>query len=63
MPDWGASLTFLPVLLYNALGFELMSGAGEEMRDSERPPMVRSRLPAAWRIESQMGSASRRRKR
>jgi amino acid transporter len=36
VPDWGASLTFLPVLLYNALGFELMSGAGEEMRDPRR---------------------------
>ena len=36
VPDWGASLTFLPVLLYNALGFELMSSAGEEMRDPRR---------------------------
>ncbi len=30
-PSWGASLAFLPVILYNYLGFELMSGAGEEM--------------------------------
>jgi amino acid transporter len=36
LPDWGDSLTFLPVLLYNALGFELMSSAGEEMRDPRR---------------------------
>lgn len=36
VPDWGDSLTFLPVLLYNALGFELMSSAGEEMRDPRR---------------------------
>jgi len=36
VPDWGESLTFLPVLLYNALGFELMSSAGEEMRDPRR---------------------------
>jgi glutamate:GABA antiporter len=30
------SLQFLPVLVYNALGFELMSSAGEEMRDPQR---------------------------
>ena len=33
---WRDSLAFLPVLLYNALGFELMSSAGEEMRDPQR---------------------------
>jgi glutamate:GABA antiporter len=33
-PQWGASLAFLPVVLYNFLGFELMSGAGEEMKDA-----------------------------
>jgi len=32
-PSWGVSLAFLPVVLYNFLGFELMSGAGEEMKD------------------------------
>ncbi|WP_430385434.1 APC family permease [Blastomonas fulva] len=32
-PRWGASLAFLPVVLYNFLGFELMSGAAEEMKD------------------------------
>ncbi len=36
LPRWGDSLAFLPVLLYNALGFELMSSAGEEMRDPQR---------------------------
>ena len=36
LPRWGDSLTFLPVLVYNALGFELMSSAGEEMRDPQR---------------------------
>jgi amino acid transporter len=36
VPDWGDSLTFLPVLLYNTVGFELMSSAGEEMRDPQR---------------------------
>jgi amino acid transporter len=36
VPRLGDSLTFLPVIIYNALGFELMSGAGEEMRDPQR---------------------------
>ena len=35
VPRWSA-LTFLPVLVYNALGLELMSSAGEEMRDPQR---------------------------
>jgi len=35
-PSWGASLAFLPVILYNFLGFELMSGAGEEMENPGR---------------------------
>lgn len=35
-PSWGASLAFLPVIVYNYLGFELMSGAGEEMRNPAR---------------------------
>jgi amino acid transporter len=35
-PRWTDSLAFLPVLLYNALGFELMSSAGEEMKDPQR---------------------------
>ena len=36
LPSWGDSLTFLPVLLYNAMGFELMSGAGDEMKHPQR---------------------------
>jgi amino acid transporter len=36
MPRWSDSLAFLPVLLYNTLGFELMSSAGGEMRDPQR---------------------------
>jgi amino acid transporter len=36
VPHWDKSLAFLPVLLYNTLGFELMSSAGEEMRDPQR---------------------------
>jgi amino acid transporter len=35
-PSWGASLAFLPVIIYNFLGFELMSGAGEEMKNPAR---------------------------
>ena len=55
------SLAFLPVLLYNALGFELMSSAGEEMRDPQRDvprvillsgPRDRGRLHAGRRWAS-----------
>lgn len=31
-PQWGASLAFLPVIVYNFMGFELMSGAGDEIK-------------------------------
>jgi glutamate:GABA antiporter len=33
LPTWGAGLFFLPVIVYNFMGFELMSGAGEEMEN------------------------------
>jgi amino acid transporter len=36
MPRWSDSLAFLPVLLYNTLGFELMSSAGDEMKDPQK---------------------------
>jgi glutamate:GABA antiporter len=35
-PQWGASLAFLPVIVYNFMGFELMSGAGEEIKNPAR---------------------------
>ncbi len=35
-PHWGDSLAFLPVIIYNFLGFELMSGASEEMENPAR---------------------------
>lgn len=35
-PQWGAGLGFLPVIVYNFMGFELVSGAGEEMRNPGR---------------------------
>lgn len=36
MPHWSAGLGFLPVIVYNFMGFELVSGAGEEMRNPAR---------------------------
>ena len=36
IPSWGDGLAFLPILLYNTLGFELMSSAGEEMKEPQR---------------------------
>lgn len=36
VPEWGAGLGFLPVIVYNFMGFELVSGAGEEMRNPGR---------------------------
>lgn len=31
VPRWSASLSYLPVIVYNYMGFELMSAAGEEI--------------------------------
>lgn len=36
MPKWSDGLGFLPVIVYNFLGFELMSGASEEMDNPRR---------------------------
>jgi amino acid transporter len=36
LPSWDAGLYFLPVIVYNFMGFELMSGAGEEMENPQR---------------------------
>jgi amino acid transporter len=33
LPTWDAGLAFLPVIIYNFLGFELMSGASGEMKN------------------------------
>jgi len=33
LPRWDAGLAFLPVIVYNFMGFELMSGAAEEMQN------------------------------
>jgi len=36
LPSWNAGLAFLPVIVYNFMGFELMSGAGEELKNPGR---------------------------
>ncbi|HXV63846.1 MAG TPA: APC family permease [Vicinamibacteria bacterium] len=36
LPQWSDTVAYVPVLLYNALGFELMSSAGSEMREPQR---------------------------
>jgi amino acid transporter len=36
LPSWDAGLYFLPVVVYNFMGFELMSGAAEEMKNPAR---------------------------
>ena len=36
VPKWNDTLAYLPALLYSTFGFELMSSAGEEMRDPRR---------------------------
>jgi glutamate:GABA antiporter len=36
LPSWDAGLQFLPVIVYSFMGFELMSGAGEEMQNPGR---------------------------
>ncbi|MCS7010941.1 MAG: APC family permease [Anaerolineales bacterium] len=36
LPSWNAGLAFLPVIVYNFMGFELMSGAAEEMENPTR---------------------------
>jgi amino acid transporter len=33
LPSWDAGLAFLPVIVYNFMGFELMSGASGEMKN------------------------------
>jgi amino acid transporter len=39
-PKWTDGLGFLPVIVYNFLGFELLSGASEEMENPRRDVMV-----------------------
>jgi amino acid transporter len=36
LPTWDAGLAFLPVIIYNFMGFELMSGASGEMKNPSK---------------------------
>lgn len=36
LPSWDAGLSFLPVIVFNFMGFELISGAGDEMDNPGR---------------------------
>ena len=36
LPTWDGGLAFLPIILFNLAGFELMSGASDEMADPQR---------------------------
>jgi amino acid transporter len=36
VPRWDGSIAYLPVLVFNVMGFELMSSAGDEMRHPQR---------------------------
>ena len=36
VPRWDGTIAYLPVLVFNVLGFELMSSAGDEMRNPQR---------------------------
>jgi amino acid transporter len=58
-PTWGAGLAFLPVIVYNFMGFELMSGASEEMtnpqRDVPRAIIISGLLIAAFYILATVG--------
>jgi amino acid transporter len=58
-PTWQAGLAFLPVIVYNFMGFELMSGASEEMtnpqRDVPRAIIVSGLLIAAFYLLATVG--------
>ncbi|MDI6868021.1 MAG: amino acid permease [Coprothermobacterota bacterium] len=36
LPTWSNTLAFLPVVVYNYMGFELMSSAGEEIKNPQK---------------------------
>ena len=58
-PSWGTTLAFLPVIVYNFMGFELMSGASEEMtdpaKDVPRAIVVSGLLIAAFYLLGTVG--------
>ncbi|GAB4481633.1 MAG: APC family permease [Anaerolineae bacterium] len=59
LPTWDAGLFFLPVIVYNFMGFELMSGAGEEMtnpgRDIPRAIIISGILIAVFYLLGTLG--------
>ncbi len=59
LPSWDAGLFFLPVIVYNFMGFELMSGAGSEMenpgKDIPRAIIIAGLLIAFFYILGTLG--------
>ena len=59
LPKWDAGLAFLPVIVYNFMGFELMSGAAEEMhnpgKDIPRAIIISGALIALFYILGTVG--------
>ncbi len=59
LPEWGAGLAFLPVIVYNFMGFELMSSASEEMKnpgkDIPRAIIISGALIAAFYLLGTVG--------
>lgn len=59
LPEWGAGLAFLPVIVYNFMGFELMSGASGEMKnpgkDIPRAIIISGTLIAVFYIMGTVG--------
>jgi amino acid transporter len=59
LPEWGAGLAFLPVIVYNFMGFELMSGASGEMKnpgkDIPRAIIIAGALIAVFYVLGTLG--------
>jgi amino acid transporter len=59
LPSWDAGLAFLPVIVYNFMGFELMSGASGEMKnpgkDIPRAIIIAGALIAVFYILGTLG--------
>ncbi len=59
LPSWDAGLFFLPVIVYNFMGFELMSGAGDELtnpgKDIPRAIIISGVLIAVFYLLGTLG--------
>ncbi len=59
LPSWDAGLFFLPVIVYNFMGFELMSGAGAELanpgKDIPRAIIISGVLIAVFYLLGTLG--------